>query len=545
MHADDPYRLDFSPSLYIPGVLHILHNMTEGLSGSLKDWDKFVKLLTHVSRLLGRKWSRQRVISTCFREWPHSVWAKSIGSFDTVVFEGRWASAVFAASKLLPLRAPLCAAWSLQRYNYGEAGEDDQDGEEEGAERKMQIHVADEAIRSCWFWGYLEMVDAVAQCIQELGNWAESCPCHGGDVSLAAPTRHLRVRLFHQRVGLETCPMRTRRAPEMANWEMMRVLRRLLALVVPELILLPAIQACSEAEKNGIVLDFGCARRHILFHAQLKFGHWRALPWVLAGISHHDLGIAALCARRALDLYATSKPEVKQHFLVDLLCSPASPARLELERFIDRPEDLRLLPNVGIIAAKFRFVTISERYVESLHAQTKKFIRGAPHHSALHHAWSIVHQGVQSLVAKDSSALSQLAQFCQKVKSPRLALAASGMFLHPDVQSFARLNRFNMRELSRLKRPMAVELLFHTDARTLFQDHRVRSLAAPPRPPPPPPPRQDDDNPEAAAADAEAAEAPEGDLPPLPPPLGAPPPSPPPPPPGPAETLGAIPGTFF
>ncbi len=68
----------------------------------------------------------------------------------------------------------------------------------------MRLAIVDEAIKSSWFWGYLEMIDCVAECLQEVGKWAESCSCHGEDPSLAGPSRHLRVRFFGDRTGLQT-----------------------------------------------------------------------------------------------------------------------------------------------------------------------------------------------------------------------------------------------------------------------------------------------------------------------------------------------------
>jgi hypothetical protein len=222
------------------------------------------------------------------------------------------------------------------------------------------------------------MIDCVAECLQEVGTWAESCPCHGNDPSLAGPSRHLRVRFFGDRTGLQTCPMRTRRAPEMANNAVLRCLRQLLAIAAPSLLLMPCIAATSPIDRNAILFDFGRAKRHILLFFQVKSGHWRTLPWILAGIAHEDAAVARQCSQRALDLFATSSIQVQQHHVVNLLCAPDSPARREMERFIAHESDLAELPHLRIIAAKFRFVTVTERYVESLHASAKRCLLTAP-----------------------------------------------------------------------------------------------------------------------------------------------------------------------
>jgi hypothetical protein len=258
-----PYVLDFSASIFIPGVLHVLHNITEGLADSLQGWGNFVRMLTHITRLLGREWSRTRLLATCFADWPHRLWQHLFKSFDAMAYEGRWASVIFAAARLLPLKGPLCCAWDIGKFSFGAAV-----AEGPVEEGRVRLAVVDEAIKSSWFWGYLEMIDCVAECLQEVGTWAESCPCHGNDPSLAGPSRHLRVRFFGDRTGLQTCPMRTRRAPEMANNAVLRCLRQLLAIAAPSLLLMPCIAATSPIDRNAILFDFGRAKRHILLFSK-------------------------------------------------------------------------------------------------------------------------------------------------------------------------------------------------------------------------------------------------------------------------------------
>ena len=49
---DPPLLINLFPSMYIPGVLHIIHKFTEGLSAVLEFWDTFLMFLTHICRML-------------------------------------------------------------------------------------------------------------------------------------------------------------------------------------------------------------------------------------------------------------------------------------------------------------------------------------------------------------------------------------------------------------------------------------------------------------------------------------------------------------
>jgi hypothetical protein len=469
-HEDrpDPYAVDLQGSIYVCGVLHVVHNCTESLKDSLEWWPEFVVWLTQVTRLLSRNWSKSRLVATCFSEWPHQVWQGLYTSFDASVYEGRWGSALYAVSQLLPLRPSLVAAWSLRKFTFGQAAPAD---EEDTSGANLKLCVADEAIRSQRFWAYMEMVDCLAETLTEVAAWAETCPCHSVDPSLSGPTRHQRVRLFQQRVGLATCPMRTRRAPELADFEAVKLLRRLMSVALPSLLLMPAISATSEDDKRLVLSDFVHGRQHLLFVFNAKFGHWRQLPWVCDGIAHYDRSIAAQCGRRALSLYQHSPPEVQRHPIVEALCGLESPGRQELERFVNRQAELAELPTLQVMAGKFLFTTVAERWVESLHATAKQLLKSAPHHSAQHLAWHLAKPHIERIVCDGRpGGLQEFAAVAQRVRSPRLALVHSGPMLHPDVCAFVTGNTGNMRELSRLKRKWVVELLFHVDANTLFQD---------------------------------------------------------------------------
>ena len=54
VEREEPYLVNMRGSCFIPGVLHIIHNMTEDLKASLFGWQPFVVKLRNVTRLLRR-----------------------------------------------------------------------------------------------------------------------------------------------------------------------------------------------------------------------------------------------------------------------------------------------------------------------------------------------------------------------------------------------------------------------------------------------------------------------------------------------------------
>ena len=115
----DPFTVDWRPQIFVPGTLHVLHNITNVLRKALRGWKDWIVQLRNLSRFLARPWSRDRLVSTCYSAGPHDRHAKAFDGFSSTVYEGRWGEALEAVKDLLPLRSILQDGWSLRRYLYG------------------------------------------------------------------------------------------------------------------------------------------------------------------------------------------------------------------------------------------------------------------------------------------------------------------------------------------------------------------------------------------------------------------------------------------
>lgn len=299
-------------------------------------------------------------------------------------------------------------------------------------------------------------------------HWSEGCACHDID----ATNHHARVKLFRQRFqsDLDGCPLRSRRAPEMANNAMMHLLRRLLQVGSQHLLTLHAVVRLGEEDRALVMREFSRGRQHLLLVFHLKFSHWRQLPWVCCGLAHPDPAIAMSCGKRALELYHTAPPSVRGHIIVERLCSPASPVYAELQEFVHGRSTLRLLPALDLFCGRLAFIPIAERWVESLHASVKKQLCGAPHYSAVHLAWAGVQSRLRRLLSESAASIFDFAGCCQIVRHPRLALKEMGFSKHPTVVGMLADRQGQVRALGREFRPAVVEVLYHTDPATIFQD---------------------------------------------------------------------------
>jgi hypothetical protein len=476
----DKYIIDWRPSIFVPGALHILHNITGDLSKSLREWPEFISSLRQVARFLARPWTKSRLLETCFNMPPHDQFATSYKGFSATVYEGRWGEALNAVNELIPLQRSLRNAWSIRKYSFGHvldaAHGDDGDHHPEGGGVKMSVF--DAAIQSDFFWGYANMVNAIGECILECMHWAEGCMCH--DTPPGLMTRYQRVVAFKRRyqATLDSCPMKTRRSPEMANNAMLKLLRSLLSQANQLLAFVPSISALSDQQRGNVMRDFSRGRQFLMMMFSIKFGHWHQLPWVCMGIAHPDRAVAAASCQRSIDLFASASPRVKQHPVVQLLCDPTSPAHQEMVRFARGDVNLDVLPVLERMCGRFLFTPIAERWVESLHAALKKHLVAAPHYSAVHVAWRGIQNKLNVMFADRPQMLAEFADMCNDVRNPRRALVHMGFWHHPDVQQKLAQAAGGVREFGRQLRPWVVQLLYHADSHTVFQDHYERGFSS-------------------------------------------------------------------
>ena len=107
-----------------------------------------------------------------------------------------------ALQELLPLLDVLRRVWSVERFGRAVARDSDEAREVRQGEvgRVMSVEVIQEALTSNLFAAYARAMAGVADVLQHLQRWCESCPCPAH----ANPEEKSK------------CPLKSRRAPELA-----------------------------------------------------------------------------------------------------------------------------------------------------------------------------------------------------------------------------------------------------------------------------------------------------------------------------------------
>ena len=214
--GDVPHA-DTNASVTIGGVLHILHNCFQGLSGSLEHFSAVVDQLRQVAKLVGRPESKERSLSTCFNDDLGRALSPEIRRFASLVYDKRWGTVSRSVVEMLRLQASLPRKWSLQSFLAGAAARPDEHDLLAAQETPdtVSLGTVDEAILSPFFWQYLRMIEKFAILQNTLTCWAESCSCHW--------ELHDGENVPEKLKSLwRSCPMRGRRCVDLASgsfWE--------------------------------------------------------------------------------------------------------------------------------------------------------------------------------------------------------------------------------------------------------------------------------------------------------------------------------------
>ena len=169
---------------------------------------------------------------------------------------------------------------------------------------------------------------------------------------------------------------------------------------------------------------------------------------------------------------------IPAHSLSLQLCSVGVHAE-QMRIFAQGDTALDDLPSLLQVAAAMRFPTISERWIESRHALVHQNLRGAPHASACHVAYTGIQPTLRKILKESPSFLQTLAAHCKVVRNPWQALRATGLVHHPVVAEMIKMDAGRVTNISRGYRQQVVQVIYHADAQTLFQDLGHVSLLPP------------------------------------------------------------------
>jgi hypothetical protein len=207
--------------------------------------------------------------------------------------------------------------WSVEKYSFGKVSQRqiDVDADEapnpggEGSANDSRadaksLLALDFALTSRLFWAYRSMIDFLFLVITHMMIWVEGCPCHTHSAHLHGNTKYHRRREFMSSFdGVASCPLRTRRAPEMGAGVFHQVLAELFAVRTATIMtsVLPTLS--SESDRQLVLRDWESGRRTFVYIMSVKLSAWQRLPLMLCGAAHHDENVARSVLARGYEMY--------------------------------------------------------------------------------------------------------------------------------------------------------------------------------------------------------------------------------------------------
>ena len=348
-------RVSFMPeAVPCAGVHHIVHNLSKNVCESLTYWPVWHEGFQTLCSLLYKPEHRERFTRTCIHGTVHSGHLEAFTQgFSKPHWEKRWASIVETCRKLSSLFYIFRSAWSEEKFLSAEI---------HGKTRDIEVNpgAVTKVVADATWWAYLQAMFELQLCLHSLSQWCDGCSCH--EHVLVDHSRFRREHSLRRLCSKGTCPLKGKRAPEMAAGQLERVLFQLeQASLVHLAVERPGV---SEEGWNTITSDFHKACSFIQTGLRTKLLCWEHLPWKLAGLAHYNVDSARSCGLRALQLWQAVPDHAKdshEPFVKKFMANHYE----ELKDFVAGTD----LTNLSLLfqesVATFRVWVISERVIEA------------------------------------------------------------------------------------------------------------------------------------------------------------------------------------
>ena len=325
------------------------------------------------------------------------------------------------------------------------------------------------------------MLYAVHGCLYELQNWAESCPCHAEpftDKDGFAPGRPYFARrseyVGETGVANSSCPMRGRRAPELAAGRHKSHLTDLVHQCLG--LLLNRTQRLEREQRDFIIRDFELARTALTEVISIKFAYWQYVPHKVCvlGYTGDDGSIARQGILDCMRQYNALRQDQRASLWppAKVVLDPASPLHAEVVRFTEG-ESLRNLPDLHRLAGEVLGIPVCERSIEAKHRLARLASSRAPKASG---AFVNVHLKLPDLQRRLRADPNLFQTLCDDLGAIRCSvqrmLGEFNLHGHPTI-----LEELGMRGAN--KRSTVRDVLYRLDGKTQQQLHRGLSAAFP------------------------------------------------------------------
>ena len=225
METVDTAHLEKQATCFMPeavpcaGIHHIVHNLSQHVCESLTYWPQWHAGFQVICTLLYKPEHRERFIRTCIHGTEHSGQTEAFTQgLSKPHWEKRWGSLVHTCRKLSTLFFVFRSAWSEESFRSAEICGRTRDSE-------LQAASVTKVVQDATWWAYLQAMLQLHECLHSLSQWCDGCACH--EHILANVSRYRREHALRQVCSDGSCPLKGKRAPEMAVGQMEHVLHEL------------------------------------------------------------------------------------------------------------------------------------------------------------------------------------------------------------------------------------------------------------------------------------------------------------------------------
>ncbi|CAE7825398.1 SHE10 [Symbiodinium sp. CCMP2456] len=380
-------------ALLVPGILHVVNNMTKEIDGTLSFWDGFLPGFRAIAKLLHRTDLRQRLIAA-IRETPYAWLESSFEKGVAAPAEWRWGTVTAIAPHILSLRSALRAIWHPSLFGHTQNEEDQGGG---GREREpLQLDDITAAVRCKKWWLQLEVVYQLNHFGDEFSSWAEGCQCHGWLRPTASSAPHMRKQVVRSQeaehlnaarhlLGLSAsnggdgfeflCPLAGRRAPELACGAVSEHFRESIANQTNRIRQAGVDMEMDMEDIQEVLEDVSRATAAMQAYTAQKLQCWDVLPWKLCGVGHSNIAKSRQCAAACLELFRASPQQERLHHRVTWkYMREGCQTRAQLEAFI-AGTPMCDLPELRVLVSELQFVPTVERIQEGDHSIVHRMVQ--------------------------------------------------------------------------------------------------------------------------------------------------------------------------
>ena len=444
----DPWPLlSFARSLMVPGIHHVMHNLCEDMCEALPSFRKHKPHFQAMSVFLCDHHVRQGLQERCFGQGDAAAHRGKFASFGERLLDWRWQSVSSFLCAMEPLELPLRQFWNLQAFNRksrnaqpepdtslsGEpaqeaAGPDDaaqaadvlvpvgpQEQESskvlaDAVRGKVRAQNFDLAVQSAEVWQYMSMLRKLFAVSDELLVWFQSCPCHPREA--AAQDDEDQCKHY------AACPMKGRRAPELAGGFMVSFMRH-------------QLQGAADVfpANSDLFMEYVAGFQHFSFMLQLKFANWTAMPHSFLALAHPSETTARAVCRRLLGEweFMSEQDKASAHPLCHAFMLDSN-VRDSLVRFGQgSPRDSDDCVQLRAVLGPIAFLPLLERSIEGRHAVVKRATETAPNHRGAYVANVLRSATIMDNGAQDPKTLVELAEHFDRLRLPVFVLEHLGL----------------------------------------------------------------------------------------------------------------------